>query len=156
MDLGHGELLDGACCCKVQDAVPRSSRYQERPLAGATRAVSGIRRRLAALDLTPTQLKLLEPVQGGFHPLPMSAGYAPADPVPALHEKFLPLPVGLEVEGGNDPIPDENRAHEIAEDPLVTGKRSTCPPGSNTMYVQMVGKPLFQNRLSNPAVWNHP
>jgi hypothetical protein len=33
----------------------------------------------------------------------------------------LPLPVGLEVEGGNDPIPDENRAHEIAEGPLVMG-----------------------------------
>jgi hypothetical protein len=29
-------------------------------------------------------------------------------------------------------------------------------PGSYTIYVQMVGKPLFQNRLSNPAVWNHP
>ena len=61
----------------------------------------------SALDLTPTQLKLLEPVQGGFHPLPMSVGRPPSDPVPALHQKLLPLPVGLEVEGGHDPIPDE-------------------------------------------------
>jgi hypothetical protein len=55
-------------------------------------------------------LKLLEPVQSGFHPMPMSAGRAPADPVPALHQKVLPLPVGFEVEGGNDPISNENRA----------------------------------------------
>jgi hypothetical protein len=42
------------------------------------------------LDLTPTQLKLLELVQSGFHQLPMAAGRALADPVPALHQKFLP------------------------------------------------------------------
>jgi hypothetical protein len=35
-------------------------------------------------------------------------------------------------------------------------KTVNLPPGSYTIYVQMVGKPLFQNRLSNPAVWNHP
>jgi len=59
-----------------------------------------------ALDLTPPQLKLLERVQGVFHPLPMSGRRAATDPVPALHEKLLPLPVGFEVEAGNDPIPD--------------------------------------------------
>jgi hypothetical protein len=60
-----------------------------------------------APDLTPTQLKLLELVQRGFHPLPMSVGCAPADPVPALHQKFLPLPVGFKVKSGHDPIADD-------------------------------------------------
>ena len=46
-------------------------------------------------------------------------GTPSTDPVPALHQKLLPLPVGLQVEAGNDPIPDQNRAHEIAEHPLV-------------------------------------
>jgi hypothetical protein len=59
-----------------------------------------------ALDLTPTQLKLLELVQSGFHLLPMRVGRTPAGPVPALHQKFLPLTVGFEVKGGNDPIAD--------------------------------------------------
>jgi hypothetical protein len=77
-----------------------------------------------ALDLTPTQLKLLELVQDGFHLLLMGAGSAPADPVPALHQKFLPRPVGFEVEGGNDPVPDQNWANEIAKYPLVLGNVS--------------------------------
>ncbi len=34
-------------------------------------------------------------------------------------------------------------------------KTVKLPPGNYTIYVQMVGKPLFQNRLSNPAIWNH-
>jgi hypothetical protein len=42
-----------------------------------------------ALDLTPTQLKLLKLVQCGFHLLLMYAGLAPAHPIPALHQKFL-------------------------------------------------------------------
>jgi hypothetical protein len=67
---------------------------------------------------------LLELVQSGFHPLPMSAGPVPADPVPALHQKFPLLPVGFEVEGSNDPISDQNRANEIAEYPLVLGNVS--------------------------------
>jgi len=33
---------------------------------------------------------LLELVQRGFHLLLMGAGRAPADPVPALRQKFLP------------------------------------------------------------------
>lgn len=73
-----------------------------------------------ALDLTPAQLKLFELVQRGFHLLLMRAR-RPADPVPALHQKFFSRPVGFEVEGGNDPIPDQNRANEIAKYPLVLG-----------------------------------
>jgi hypothetical protein len=67
---------------------------------------------------------LLELVQSGFHPLPMSLGRAPPDPVPALDQKLLSLPVGFEVEGGNDPIPDQNRANETAKYPLVLGNVS--------------------------------
>src|SRR5579863_3041754 len=48
----------------------------------------------------------------------------PADPVPALHQKFFPRPVGFEVEGGNDPIPDQNWANEVAKYPLVLGNVS--------------------------------
>src|SRR5271167_4469084 len=53
----------------------------------------------------------------------MSAG-RPADPVPALYQKFLPRPIGLEVQGGNDPISDQNRATEIAKYALVLGNVS--------------------------------
>jgi hypothetical protein len=35
-------------------------------------------------------------------------------------------------------------------------KTVNLPAGNYTIYVQMVGKPLFQNRLSNPAAWNQP
>jgi hypothetical protein len=35
-------------------------------------------------------------------------------------------------------------------------KTVNLPPGNYMIYVQMVGKPLFQNRLSNPAIWNRP
>jgi hypothetical protein len=54
----------------------------------------------------------------------MGAGRAPADPLPALHQKLLPRPVGFEVEGGNDPIPDQDWANKIAKYPLVLGNVS--------------------------------
>ena len=62
-------------------------------------------------------------MQRGFYLLPICAG-RPADPVPALHQEFLPQPVGFEVEGGDDPIPDQDRTHEIAKYPLVPGNVS--------------------------------
>jgi hypothetical protein len=66
-------------------------------------------------DLIPIQLESLELVQCAFHPLPVSMRRAPADPAPALNQKLLPLPIGLEVQAGNDPMPDQHRAHEMAE-----------------------------------------
>ena len=77
-----------------------------------------------ARSLTSTQLKLLEPVQRAFHLLLMGARRALADPIPTLHQKFLPRPVGFKVESGNDPIPDQNRAQEISEYSLVLGNVS--------------------------------
>src|SRR5437879_1569134 len=38
-----------------------------------------------------------------------------ADPAPFLHQQFLVLAVGLEVDGGDDVFADQNRQREIAE-----------------------------------------
>src|ERR1700678_782977 len=54
----------------------------------------------------------------------MGAGCASADPVPALHQEFLLRTVGLQIEAGYDPIPDQNWTDEIAKDSLVFGNIS--------------------------------
>src|SRR5580698_3774533 len=57
----------------------------------------------------------------------MGAGRASADPVPALHQKFLLRPVGFQVEGGHDSISDQNWATEVAKYPLVLRNISLEP-----------------------------
>src|SRR5258708_32598373 len=42
-------------------------------------------------------------------------GLAPADPGPLLHQELPVLPVGLEIERGDDVAADQNRQREIAE-----------------------------------------
>src|SRR5437016_2769846 len=42
-------------------------------------------------------------------------GLAPADPGPLLHQEFPVLPVGLEIERGDDVLADQDRQREIAE-----------------------------------------
>jgi hypothetical protein len=64
-------------------------------------------RRSSPPALASAQLKLLKDVQSSFHALPMSFGGAATDPVPALHQQLLTLPIGLEVEGGDDSISHE-------------------------------------------------
>src|SRR5207245_9505245 len=44
-----------------------------------------------------------------------------ADPGPALHQELAPLAVGLEIDGGDDFVPDEHGLGEVAEAPLVLG-----------------------------------
>src|SRR5262245_17060045 len=41
-----------------------------------------------------------------------------ADPAPFLHQQLPVLAVGLEVNGGNDVFPDQDRQREIAEQTL--------------------------------------
>src|SRR6476659_7798830 len=41
-----------------------------------------------------------------------------ADPAPFLHQQFLVLAVGLEVDGGDDVAADQDRQREIAEQAL--------------------------------------
>ena len=74
--------------------------------------------------LAPTQLKLFELVQSSFHPRLLGVRHVPADPMPALHQKSFPLPVGFEVEGGYDSISNQNWANEIAKYSLVFGNVS--------------------------------
>src|ERR1700722_4326090 len=54
----------------------------------------------------------------------MGAGCASVDPVPAQYQELLLRAVGLQVEAGNDPIPDQNWTNEIAKDSLVFGNIS--------------------------------
>src|SRR4030088_2450735 len=44
---------------------------------------------------------------------------AVADPAPFLHQQFAALAIGLEVEGGDDVVADQNRQREITEHTLL-------------------------------------
>src|SRR5580693_1578904 len=75
-----------------------------------------------------SQLKLLEPVQFVLDsPLQLLAR-APrrgrADPVPFLRPQFVPLAIGLEIDGGNDVAAIQHRQREIAELALFPGNVS--------------------------------
>src|SRR5450755_1597130 len=67
------------------------------------------------------QLKPLEAVQflldAALQRFPRLSlgGLAVADPVPFLHQQLLVLPVGLEIERGDDVLSHEDRQREIAE-----------------------------------------
>src|SRR5581483_5308362 len=67
-----------------------------------------------------SKLKAFEAVQFAFD-LALQLLASPstlANPIPFLHEKLLALPVGFQIECGNDGIPNQNRECEIPEAPL--------------------------------------
>jgi hypothetical protein len=85
---------------------------------GSEGTATGLVAQLRLISFDPAETSRTRARQ--LHLLPMSAGCS-TDPVPALHQKLLPLPISLEVESGHDSIADQNRAQEIAEHPLVLG-----------------------------------
>src|SRR6267142_2139586 len=76
-------------------------------------------------DALLRQLKPLETIQFFFDSALEVLARAPrgalADPAPFLHQKLLVLPVGLEIDGGDDVFADQHRQREIAEQALVLG-----------------------------------
>src|SRR3954462_2622970 len=71
------------------------------------------------------QLKLFEAMQllldATLVFLAGAAGRALADPAPFLHQEFLCLAVGLEIDSGDDVFADHDRQREIAEQALFLG-----------------------------------
>src|SRR5438045_3760621 len=69
------------------------------------------------------QLKPLEAIElfldAALVVLAHTARGALADPVPLLHQQFLVLAVGLEIDGGNDVFADQHRQRKIAEQALL-------------------------------------
>src|SRR5262245_45158463 len=72
-------------------------------------------------DFPVRELKPLEAVELLFDP-PLQflarvtfRRLALADPGPFLQQQFLVLPVGLEIDGRDDVVPDQDRQREIAE-----------------------------------------
>ena len=66
-------------------------------------------------------MKTLEAVQC-FFDLPFAQpARALADPGPLLHQQFLPLAIGLEIDDGDDFIADQHGLGEVAEEALVLG-----------------------------------
>src|SRR5882762_6267325 len=67
------------------------------------------------------ELEALEAVQCVFDSSLAQATRAIADPGPLLHQQPLPLAIGLEIDDGDDFVPDEHGLCEVAEQPLVLG-----------------------------------
>src|SRR6266487_4506469 len=69
------------------------------------------------------QLKPLKAIQffldAALVVLARSPRRALADPAPFLHQQFLVLAVGLQIDRGNDVLPHQDRQREIAEQALI-------------------------------------
>src|SRR5882762_4885450 len=74
-----------------------------------------------AASRSARELEALEAVQCLFDSPFAQPARAVADPVPSLHQELLPLAIGLEINDGDDFVPDEHRLGEVAEPPLVLG-----------------------------------
>ncbi len=67
------------------------------------------------------ELEALEAVQCFFDSSLAQPARAIADPGPSLHQQPLPLAIGLEIDDGDDFVPDEHGLCEVAEQPFVLG-----------------------------------
>src|SRR5467141_3608027 len=77
-----------------------------------------------AASRSARELEALEAVQCFFDSPLAQPARAIADPAPSLHQQFLPLAIGLEINDGDDFVPDEHGLGEVAEQPLVLGNVS--------------------------------